>query len=412
MAEPPVGKSGQNAIDFMITPQAAAGPLRVLHVYKDVYPPIVGGIEKHIDALRRGMPDVVSHVLVCARAPRTRVTQAEGAFEVRVAELGPRWLSVPVAPSFPRWVRRIEADLIHLHMPNPTGELAVVLARGGRPVVASYHADVGRQARFERAYRPLVDACLERSSAIIVGSGGLAENSAALRRHSSKLKRIPYAVDVDRYRRDGVAADRREALRRRYGAPLVIAVGRLVYYKGYEHLIDAARGLDAAVVIVGSGPERERLVARARGLANVHFTGELEESELIAHLAAADCFALSSTSRAESFGIAVAEAQAMELPAAVSDTGAGTAEAIEDGVTGLMVTPGDPRALRDALSALLADAGRGRAMGAAARARAVARHALPERARDVREVYERVLRPSGAERSDSTASIDRAAVSP
>ena len=363
-----------------------------MHVYKDVYPPIVGGIEKQIDALRREMYDVVSHVVVCARGPRTRIARVHGGLEVRVAEFGPRWLSVPVAPTFPAWVRRIEADLIHLHMPNPTGELAVLLARGARPMVASYHGDIVRQARFERAYRPLADACLDRSSTIIVGTRRLAESSPALRRHASKLNVIPHAVDVGRFRPDAVPDERRDALRHRYGEPLVIAVGRLVYYKGYEHLIDAARGLDAAVVIVGSGPERERLLARARGVANVHFVGELEESDLLAHLAAGDCFALASSSRAESFGIAAAEAQAMELPAVVADTGAGTAEAIEDGVTGLVVTPGDPGAMRDALSSLLADEGRRRAMGAAARERVVSRHALPDRARDVREIYEQALR--------------------
>jgi glycosyltransferase involved in cell wall biosynthesis len=92
----------------------------------------------------------------------------------------------------------------------------------------------------------------------------------------------------------------------------------------------------------------------------------------------------------------VAEAQAMELPAVVADTGAGTAEAIEDGVTGLVVTPADPGAMRDALRSMLADEGRRKAMGAAARERVVARHSLPDRARDVREVYEQALRsPSG-----------------
>jgi glycosyltransferase involved in cell wall biosynthesis len=376
----------------MVKSSTVPAELRVMHVYKDVYPPIVGGIEKQIDALRRGMPDVVSHVVVCAREPRTRLARADGAIEVRIAEFGPRWLSVPVAPTFPRWVARIEADLIHLHMPNPTGELSVLLARGSRPVVVSYHADVVRQARFERAYRPLVDACLSRSSKILVASRALAETSPAMRRHASKVKLIPHTVDVARYRRGAVPRERREALRRRYGEPLVIAVGRLVYYKGFEHLIEAAAGLDAAVVIVGSGPERERLEERAKGLQNVHFAGELSDSDLIAHLAAGDCFALASTNRAESFGIAVAEAQAMELPAAVSDTGAGTAEAIEDGVTGLLVPPGDPCALHEALRSLLGDERRRRAMGAAARERTVARHALQDRARDVRAVYEQVLR--------------------
>jgi rhamnosyl/mannosyltransferase len=292
-------------------------------------------------------------------------------------------------------VGRIGADVIHVHMPNPPGEAAALLARRGRPIVASYHADVVRQARFARAYRPLVGACLRRASAVIAASQRLVETSEGLRGSASKVTVIPYGVDVDAYRRDAVAPEQREAIRRRYGSPLILAVGRLVYYKGYEHLIEAARGLDASVVIAGEGPERERLTELARGAPNVHLTGALTESELIAHLAAADCFVLPSTSRAEAFGIAVAEAQAMSLPAVVADTGSGTVEAVEDGVTGVVVPPGHARAIREALRGLMADESRREAMGQAARRRAVRLHALPDRARDVRDVYERVVASGG-----------------
>lgn len=374
-------------------PDPAGGRrLRVLHVYKDVFPAVVGGIERQIDILRQGMPDVVSNVIVCARSPRTSVHEVASGSEVRVAEYGPRWLSVPIAPSLPYWVARVEADLIHLHMPNPPGESAALASRRGRPLVVSYHAEIVRQARLERGYRPLVNRCLARANTIIAGSERLAQRSAALGRHAAKVRVIPFAVDVERFDRAAVPAEAVRALRERYGTPLVVAVGRLVYYKGYEHLIEAARELEASIVIVGAGPAEADLRARAGDAANVHFAGRVDDEDLLAHLAAADCFALSSSSRAESFGIAVAEAQAMGLPAVVTDTGTGTIEAIEPGSTGLVVPPRDPRALAEALDSLLADPGRRRTMGEQARRRAVDRHDLRERVADVRNVYEEVIR--------------------
>ena len=389
-------RRGTQWVDAIRTAEDASDrrpPLRILHVYKDVFPSVVGGIEKQIDMIRRGMPDLISNVVVSARGPRTRVeSSARLGLEARVAEFGPRWLSVPVSPTLPLWVARIPADVIHLHMPNPAGELAVLLAGNGRPIVASYHADIVRQARFERAYSPLVQACLRRSGAIVVGSRRLARSSPALQGHQSKLRLIRHSVDVERYRPGAVSERRRSELRARYGEPLVVAVGRLVYYKGFELLIEAARGLEGSVVIVGDGPEGPRLRALAAGLPNVHLTGELDEDELVAHLAAADCFAMCSTSRAESFGISVAEAQAMGLPAVVADTGSGTVEAVEHGFSGLVIAPGDVTALRQALVSLLSDAPRRQAMGEAARARAVANHAAGERMRELAELYAEVAR--------------------
>jgi len=366
--------------------------LRVLHVYKDVFPPVVGGVEKQIGMLRDAMgPDVVSSVVVCARRPRTETARVGEGTEVRVAEFGPRLLSAPIAPTLPLWVRRAQADLIHVHMPNPPGEVATLLGRRNRPIVASYHGDIDRQARFARAYGVVVDACLRRSAAIIAGSERLVDTSPFLRRYASRVELVRHAVDTHRYRPDAVDRDRRAAIRRRYGEPLVVSVGRLVYYKGYEHLIEAARSLDASVLIVGDGPERERLAALAGPVPNVHLAGRVSETDLIAMLAASDCFVLPSTSRAESFGIAVAEAQAMGLPAVVTDTGSGTVEAVEDGVTGTVVPPAQPAALVDAVNRLLGDDSRRKGMASSARARAVARHSLAHRASELRELYRRVV---------------------
>jgi glycosyltransferase involved in cell wall biosynthesis len=330
-------------------------------------------------------------VIVGARARETSRHRTPGGWEVRVGEFG-RAMSVPIAPTFPVWQRRLAPDLVHLHMPNPTGELSTLMTtRRNTPVVVSYHADIVRQARLTPVYRLVVDACLNRAQAIVVGSSRLTQTSPFLRRHSRNVVVIPYGVDVDYFDRRRVPQPQAQAIRERYGTPLAVAVGRLVYYKGFEYLVEAARTLNASVVIVGTGPLESRLRRQARGTPRVYFVGRLSDEEHRRHLAAADCFVLPSANRAESFGIATVEAQAMGLPAVVTEVGTGTTEAIEPNVTGLSVPACDPERLSAALRSLLVDSDRLAAMGTAARERAERRFSARAQAERLRELYEQVL---------------------
>jgi glycosyltransferase involved in cell wall biosynthesis len=369
--------------------------VHVVHVYKDVFPSVVGGIEKHIDLIRRALPDVRSDVVVCARSRHGHTEHRCTGVEVHVPELGRRVWSVPVSPAFPAAVHRIDADIVHVHMPNPLGELAAVTDRG-RPIVCSYHADIVRQARVAPLYRLLVRGCLRRATEIVVGSRRLGETSPFLEGFGRRTTTVPYFLDTAECSPASVSASDRSSLRERYGGPIVLAVARLVYYKGLDVLIDASRMLDASVVIVGDGPLADELHELARRVDNVHFAGAIGEAELRTHFAAADCFVLPSTSRAESFGIAVMEAQAMGVPAVVTDVGTGTVEAIEPGVTGTVVPAGDPSALAQAIGAILADPLRREAMSKRARERVVARHSLSAGAERLREVYRRAIDSAGS----------------
>jgi glycosyltransferase involved in cell wall biosynthesis len=339
------------------------------------------------------MPDVRSDVLVSSRSSRTVQAQVAGGKELRVREFGSRILAVPVSPEIPLEVRRSDADLIHVHTPYPLGELAAIVGARERPIVCSFHSDVVRQARWLRLYRPLVQYLLDRADAIIVGSERIARDSPLFGR-SRPVDVIPYGVDTGWFDPARVSAEERTATRRRYGAdsrPLVVAVGRLVYYKGFHYLISAARELDAEVVIVGRGPLASELSAEAEPARNVHMAGAVDEIELRAHLAAADVFVLPSTSRAESFGVATVEAQAMGVPAVVTDVGTGTSEAIEPGTTGVVVKPRDPRALIEGISGLLIDDQRRACMRRVARERALEHHSIAASAASVQRVYERVM---------------------
>jgi glycosyltransferase involved in cell wall biosynthesis len=382
--------------------------VRVLHVSKDVFPPVVGGIERHIDTIRRFMPEVECDVIAGARHWRTKTRVTDGGTEILVGEFG-RVLSVPLAPTFPFWLARQKPDIIHLHMPNPTGELSVLLAVRSTPLVVSYHADIGRQAMFNPVYQPLVRACFRRASSILVASTRMLEKSATLARWGHKAELVPHAVDVERFDPARVADGERESIRRRFGSPLILSVGRLVYYKGFEHLIAASRALDASVVIVGSGPLESQLRALASDLPRVHIVGEASEEELIGYLAAADCFVLASTSRAEAFGIATLEAQAMGVPAIVTDVGTATVDAIDPTRSGLVISPGSPDEIVAACREVIESTDRRRRMSVAAREHAVDQHSATAQAERLRVIYARALYETH-EQTDAGGKLPRASL--
>ena len=156
----------------------------------------------------------------------------------------------------------------------------------------------------------------------------------------------------------------------------ILAIGRLVPEKGYGILLEALRllldeGVPARVVIVGPGPKGDDLreLARKLGLEDrVELTGAVGYDEIRDYYerAAIVC----SPSLAEGIPFVLMEALAMEIPVVASRI-MGVPELVEDGISGLLVPPGEPRALADALRELLGDPERRAAMGRAGRARIV-----------------------------------------
>lgn len=379
-----------------------AARLRVLQVGK-FYPPTRGGMETHLKDLCDQLRHVVDVDVLVANTTRTTVHDVvDGVPVTRVASHG-RLRATSIAPGYLGELARTSADVVHLHAPNPVAELALLAwARPRRAkVVVTWHSDVVRQRVLGRLYRPVSRRLLDRADAICVATPNHVRASSILPPYAGKCRTCPFGVDLDVLHADARAV---AAVRARHGdRPIVLGVGRLVYYKGFEVLLDAMAGLDATLVIAGEGDRRAALEARARALGiadRVSLVGEIEDLRPL--FAACDVFVLPSTHRSEAFGIVQLEAMAFGKPVVSTRLGTGVDWVNAHGLTGLTVPPADPTALRDAVARLLASAALRARLGANGRRRVEQEYTTARAAESVLAVYREVTgrrtdRPAAAE---------------
>ncbi|HEX2190392.1 MAG TPA: glycosyltransferase [Longimicrobiaceae bacterium] len=338
----------------------------VLQVGK-YYPPHYGGIETHLQVLCGGLREHADVRVLVSSDDRSRSVEVIDG--VPVERLGTRMTlaGAPVNPGMSRRIRESDADVVHLHLPNPAAVVAYLASGHRGRLVVSYHSDVVRQRVLDAAFRPILRRLLDRADAIVAATPNYLRSSPTLARYRERCHVIPYGIPLGAFeRRDAEVAE----IRARYGPRIVLGVGRLVYYKGFEHLIEAMREVDGHLLIVGNGPLRGALQERARaaGVADrVTLLGGVHDAVPFYH--AAQVFVLPSVARSEAFGIVQIEAMACGRPVVNTSLDSGVPYVSRDGESGITVPPADPRALAGAVGRLLDDAGLRDTLGRAARAR-------------------------------------------
>src|ERR1039458_6113560 len=336
-------------------PNAMSRRLKVLHVGK-FYPPHMGGIETHLQALCGELRKSIDlHVLVASDDGRGGEEMREGVAVSRI----PTRLTVSSSPLCPGMIARIrdsDADIIHIHLPNPTAVLAYLASRHRGRLVMTYHSDTVRQKVLGALFEPWLHSALRRSSAIIATSQAYQDSSRVLARYRDRCHVIPYGIALEDFEQcDSTAVCE---LRQRYGERLVISVGRLVYYKGFEYLIRAMLQVQGRLLIIGDGPLRAKLqdLTASLGLAGkVIFAGEIGNDKIVPYYHAADVFALASVARSEAFGIVQIEAMASGLPVVNTHLDSGVPFVSLHAETGFTVPPSDSEALARAINRLLED---------------------------------------------------------
>ena len=358
-------------------PRAATPDVPRTLVVTNDFPPRVGGVQQYVATLVSRLP--ADRVSVLAPGwPGWREHDAAQPFAVH------RWPATFLwpTPDLERRVRSLvaehRADLVLFGHGFPLPWLAPSLAAAGIPSVALTHG-----AELWMARTPGLGWAQRRALGAVRRVTAVSEYTAERIRRAlgddPPVTVLYPGVDTDRFSPDvdGSAARERYGLGER---PVVVCVSRLVPRKGQDILIraigDVRRRIpDAALLLAGDGPSRPRLEALGAQAptGSVVFAGEVSAENLPGVYAAGEAFAMPCHSRfggleVEGLGIVFLEAAACGKPVVAGRSG-GSAEAVCDGATGLVVEGTEPKSVAIALARLLGDPAAAGRMGLAGRAR-------------------------------------------
>lgn len=367
--------------------------MKVLQVNK-LYYPHIGGVEHVVRDLVLELKDKVDmRVLVANKSTKTSIEIIDGIEVTKIASLG-QLKSAPIAPTFGLWMKRLKSDIYHMHVPNPTGELFFLLSRPPGKMVVTYHSDVVRQRMLLRLYGPILDRFLASADRIMPTSQNQIDNSPFLSRVRGKCTVVPLGVSPEQFAPTEAVIIRANEIRSKYGGKIVFFLGRFIYYKGINYLIEAMREIDATLLLAGSGPLESELRNQVEKMSlsgKVFFVGEPDDAELPAYYHACDLFALPSIAPSEAFGIVQIEAHICGKPVVSTNLPTGVTFANKDGLTGFTVPPRNSEALGKAINHLILDDELRLRMGAAAKERAEREFTREMMAKRVLSVYEEVL---------------------
>ncbi|MFL9501553.1 glycosyltransferase [Rhodopseudomonas palustris] len=351
--------------------------MRVLHAYKIYRPDVEGGIPFAIGTLSQLGDEGISNRILVARDRGLRRRCLIDSVPVDARASFGTVFSTPIAPAFPAALLKeaSNADILVHHAPFPLTDLAIPWLPKRIALIVYWHADIVKYSILKAALRPALRNTLRRADKIIVADERNISDSEILRDFADKCVVVPFGVDADFWSIvEASDVTRIEELRRRK-SKMVVAIGRLVPYKGFDILLQAIKDIDCELVLIGQGPLAQELEVQAQrlGIADrVSFTGSLPTGDCKAYLHSAKVLAFPSISSAEAFGIVQLEAMACGCPIVNTALDTAVPHVARHNLEALTVPPGDPQALAAALRQIINDPPLRERLGEAGRQRVFA----------------------------------------
>lgn len=331
--------------------------MKILQVNK-LYYPYIGGIETIVKQIAEGLnsrDNLEIEVLVCNSENERIVEKINSVKIFRTKTLG-IVLGMPISFDFFILYKKIikNYDLIFIHYPFPLGFIAHFLFSRDKNLVVWYHSDIVRQRLLEIFFKPFHLYSFKKAKKIFVSNPNLIENSNYLKRFKEKCVVIPFGIDLEFFKENDYLKKEAEEIRRKFGLPLILSVGRLIYYKGFEYLIKASKNFKGKIIIIGEGKLKEKLLMMIKkyGLESKVFIIP-PVKDLRPYYLACDVFVLPSIYKSETFGIVILEAMAFGKPVISTELGTGTSWVNINNETGFTVEPRNVSELFNKINLLL-----------------------------------------------------------
>jgi glycosyltransferase involved in cell wall biosynthesis len=364
--------------------------------------PNIGGITTHVYELSKALMKQGHNVWMITCKSKFRDANREEIegikiyriFLPRVRLIGTMIYCLLVWFRIMRLIKRGNIDILHIHTLNPDAPAARFV--GGLPKVETEHSssflkdmETGRSLRLNKWL-------LNSADCVIGPSQELVESFVKLGINPDKTCFISNGVDAEKFH---PKVNGRE-IRGKYGIKpeqlVILCPRRLVTKNGVRYLIEAIPQIidvnpDTRCLIVGDGDEREMLHRRVVELKiadNVIFTGRIDNSVMPAYYAVSNIVVLPSLIEATS--IAGLESMAMGKPLVATNIG-GIPQIVDDGETGVLVPPGDPKRLAEGIISLLSDDTRRQIMGVNARKKVEAAFSWDVIAEKILNIYSRLI---------------------
>ncbi|MBK9295051.1 MAG: glycosyltransferase [Oligoflexia bacterium] len=327
--------------------------MKITHIGKYL-PPVTGGIERVVYELCSALSqsNLANITCVCSNVENKTVEETKNNFKIyRLARLAVV-ASTPINPALKSTIKKLNPDLLHVHLPNPMATLAIKNLK--IPYIVTYHCDIVRYPAALKLYKPQLDKFLKNAKKIIASSQELIESSEILKKFKNNCEVIPFGIDTSLFEIN--QNENLVQMHKEFGENIVLFVGRLVKYKNLNILIQSMKTVDGKLIIIGTGPELnklKKLTTKLKLQNKVIFKGYIQDKFLPTYYKAAKLVALTSTNQSEAFGMCLIEALSNAKPLVTTKLNTGVSFVNQDGITGLHVPVGDISATANAINKLL-----------------------------------------------------------